>query len=116
MRTESSATLVQMASPDRDRSVLTAIPGSSGTYTVVVAPADRYGNLLGPGNPRSIEILGKGVRPAGELRDRLDGAYEQIIAVDKNENPSITVLVNGEQLATIPLNELVRDFKMRSAR
>jgi hypothetical protein len=115
-RTESTATLVEVAAADPRRSLLTAVPAAGGAYTIVVAPADRFGNLVGPGRPESVEIYARGAKTVGDLRDRLDGAYEQRIAVERGQDPKVTVLVNGAQLATLPLSQILRMGKGRVAR
>jgi hypothetical protein len=111
-RTESTATLVEVAPVDPRKSVLTAV-GSANGYTVLVAPADRFGNLLGPGRPESVEVYVKGARTTSELRDRLDGSYEQAITLGRDPTPQVTVIVNGKHLATVPLQELIRSGKGR---
>jgi len=106
-RTESTATLVEVATIDPRQSIITAMPVANGRYAILVAPADRFGNLIGPGNPGSIEIFTKGAKSSSQIRDLLDGSYEQVIEVDPRTNPKVTLLVNGKLLANVPLEELL---------
>ena len=110
-RTESTTTLVSVDYFDPERSVLAAVPLNERAYSVLVAPIDRFGNLLGPGRAEEIEIYAKGIKPIGAVRDRLDGSYEQVIEVERGHNPKVTVQARGRQLANVYFRDMLRNGK-----
>ena len=112
-RTESTSTLVTIDRFDPVKTVVTALPLDDGTYSVLVAPVDRFGNLLGPGWHRQVAVLGDGIQRLGGVRDRLDGSYEQRIAVAPGSNPRITVQVGGRQVSNPYFRDLEADGRRR---
>ncbi|MFQ6070835.1 MAG: VWA domain-containing protein [Candidatus Aminicenantales bacterium] len=111
-RTESMSTLVSINTFDPEKSSIKAIQVKDDMYAISVRPADRFGNLLGPGNERFINIFATGGELEGDVTDQFDGSYEQLILVKPGENPRITVVVKGKLLIHAPLLALVKEGKV----
>lgn len=69
-------------------------PSRLGRILIRVTPFDILGNYLGPGYDDEIRIRCPEGSPEDELKDLLDGTYEQYFMVDDiNANPHITIIV-----------------------
>ncbi|MHC4414380.1 MAG: vWA domain-containing protein [Planctomycetota bacterium] len=116
MRQELNSTLVRIAKFDPNKSRITILPLGRSTYSLLVAPADRFGNVLGPGHGDDVEVFVKGGELEQRVRDRFDGCYEQKVRVRDGHDPMITVQVEGQQLFHARFSDLLRDGKRRLAK
>ncbi|MCP5105843.1 MAG: VWA domain-containing protein [bacterium] len=106
MRTESTSILVGLDF-SAAHSELKAVAVNDGLYDIVIKPGDRFGNLLGPGRPHSVQILSTGGTLVDGVADRLNGSYSQRIKMKPGKNPLIVVMVNGKQLYNVRLSPML---------
>jgi len=113
-REESTSLLVSLARLDPDHSKVTVLPLGESTYALLVAPADRFGNLLGPGHAADIDVCVKGEASLeGGVRDRFDGSYEQKLMMKEGVEPLLTISVAGQQLFHARFGDLLADGQRR---
>lgn len=80
-RQEITSLAVGSGKIDRQKSVVSIQPGLHDNVTVRIKPADRFGNLLGPGQGVTIMVDGERGRPTSPVVDLLDGTYLRSFAV-----------------------------------
>lgn len=110
MRTESTSVLVGL-DLSAAHSVLKTVVLDDGLYDIVVKPADRFGNLLGPGRAYAVQILSTEGSLVAGIHDRINGNYSQRIKMEPGKNPLIVVLVKGKQLYSVRLDQLLKPTK-----
>jgi FG-GAP-like repeat/von Willebrand factor type A domain len=85
----------------RRRTTVQVVPPSenSGLHTeLVVIPRDSLGNYLGPGYGKTIQVVARGAELVGDLEDRLDGSYAQVVRVPAKGKATIAFDVLGVHL------------------
>lgn len=107
-RRESTSLYVRPAAPSVEQSRVTAFPITAGLHLVRVRPADRHGNLWGPGRPGEIRVMANAGAEIGQLSDRLDGTYQQLIRIAPGSNPQVKVFVGDTGLTQTRVTDLVR--------
>lgn len=76
------------------------------TLTIRMSPADRHGNLLGPGFAHQV-LLALDDEPNGRVRDKLDGSYEIELTYQEGDKRLVSLWVAGERLVHEPIQKLV---------
>jgi hypothetical protein len=94
-REESSSFLLRLGAIDPNGSVLDIGTAAGGEVAVSVTPADRFGNIQGPGYADQIRIEYGTSRPSGPVVDNLDGSYTQAFT-DIGGQQDVVVTVRGE--------------------
>ena len=112
VRAETTSTLVSVNTFIADHSQIGAVQIDKDLYAVRVRPADKYGNLLGPGSERFVKVFAPNGKLEGPVVDQYDGSYIQRIRIRRGANPKITVQVRDRQLFCVPIMELVRKGKL----
>ena len=112
VRAETTSTLVSVNTFIADHSQIGAVQIDKDLYAVRVRPADKYGNLLGPGSERFVKVFAPNGKLEGPVVDQYDGSYIQRIRIRRGANPKITVQVRDKQLFCVPIMELVRKGKL----
>ena len=112
-RTEKSSVMVNVLKPDRKQSEITVDPTTvAGEFDLTIAPADRFGNFLGPGFSKQIELTvsAGGGSIAAPVTDPLEnGTYvTKLVSVPGGANPTLTVRVGGIELGAFPIRQLVK--------
>lgn len=107
-RTELNSTYISVGSISDANSIVRAFAVTDRIYNITVRPADNYGNLLGPGFDYQVQILSSSGNLIGPVRDRFDGSYDQVIAINEDPDPTITVQVKGDHVYRLRLSDLVR--------
>lgn len=82
----------------------------AGGIVLAFRPADRFGNLLGPGYAHEVTIRATGAELQGNLIDRLDGSYAQQIVFRQGQDPKISLTVGPR--ATRPVFEAPLSYLM----
>jgi hypothetical protein len=75
-------------------------PGRPDRYEIALKPADRLGNLLGPGHPHQILWEASAGRFAGPTVDLLDGRYSRTLELPPGADPGavgLTLVVGNSQ-------------------
>jgi len=86
-----------------------------------IRPADRFGNLLGPGHAHQVVVQAKGAELKGNFIDRLDGSYAQRIVFTKTKDPKIALTIGPRAkrpMFEVPLSYLIgrgREFEATPA-
>jgi hypothetical protein len=84
--------------PQTNRSVL---------VTLQAIPHDRFGNFLGPGYEKDMQIKSSEGTVETPLDDKLDGSYEITYRLpSSSSNPSFTVVIMGATVTTKTLRDL----------
>ena len=108
-RTETRTVLVQVKA-DRDATeVKSRYEKEKNRLSVSVVPADKFGNLLGPGCAGLLRFAVKG-QPAGEVVDNLDGSYKIDVELPKETDLNRMEAefdILGEEFFAGPLSKLV---------
>src|SRR5262249_47405337 len=88
--------------PDSNKTVFKLVgfdPQSNGTVlaTLQAIPHDKFGNFLGPGYEKDLQIKSTEGGVVSPINDRLDGSYEITYRLPSvTSNPTFTLLIMGE--------------------
>jgi hypothetical protein len=80
------------------------------TLTIRLTPADKFGNLLGPGFANQL-LLALNNEPSGQVKDNLDGSYEIKLKYHDKDNRVLSLWVGNERLVHEPIQKLVMKGK-----
>ena len=107
-RTETLSTIVAANVFDPKRSHISFKPLQKNLYALTFRPQDKYGNLLGAGKARSINVLCSEGELKGAIVDNLDGSYQQLIKLAPNQDPHVVIVVRGQTLVSARLSSLMK--------
>jgi hypothetical protein len=112
-RTEKSSVVVNVLQPDRKQSEITVDPTNvAGEFDVTIAPADRFGNFLGPGFSKQIELTvsAGGGSISAPVTDPLEnGTYvTKLVSVPGGADPTLAIKVGGIDLGASPISQLLK--------
>jgi hypothetical protein len=93
-RTQSMNTVVRIKKID-DKKTIVAFRRDGDKRIAVVTPIDGKDNYLGPGYGNLIKMEAKGAEPVGELKDNLDGSYEQAMKPIRGEKATVSINILG---------------------
>src|SRR5262249_29779303 len=92
--------------PDSNKTVFKLVgfdPQSNGTVlaTLQAIPHDKFGNFLGPGYEKDLQIKSTEGGVVSPINDRLDGSYEITYRLPSvTSNPTFTLLIMGETVTS----------------
>jgi hypothetical protein len=81
----------------------------AGQYRIDVTPADRFGNFMGPGQARRIQVTlsGGGSIAGPPVDERENGTYTfNVVGVPSGADPTATLIVNGTNVRSATLSQL----------
>ena len=106
-RTLSTSAFVGIKAFSAEGSVINVFALADDMYNIIVKPADKFGNLLGPGHSDDVRILSTYGTMEGKVQDAMNGNYSQMMNIEKGQSPLIVVLVKDEELYGFMLDELL---------
>lgn len=104
-------TVLVLPRPSLDHSnVKLTVVAQRKTMSIRLAPADQYGNLLGPGFAHQM-LLALDDEPSGRVKDNLDGSYEIELRYREGDKRVASLWVAGERLMRESMQDLVAKGK-----
>ncbi|HEX7318173.1 MAG TPA: vWA domain-containing protein [Pyrinomonadaceae bacterium] len=92
--------------------VLTPQARAGGQYTLAFTPADRLGNLMGPGYGGLVKVNATNAKVSGPVRDLNNGTYAVDVTLDPTRIASTSVSVSvKDQVIAVPRQTLVAATK-----
>ncbi|MFX0194493.1 MAG: outer membrane beta-barrel protein [Candidatus Hodarchaeota archaeon] len=117
-RAEKSTALVRVKIPDPEKSEVMCDDLGGGSHLVIIIPADRFGNFVGPGFEDEIEVaVSGGGTVAPPVTDvRVNGTYTvSLVDVPPEADPIVTVKVLGNVVEEVKLSTCINRPKKRYA-
>ncbi|WP_022667070.1 S8 family serine peptidase [Desulfospira joergensenii] len=111
-RSQNASLVIQAGEFDPDRSEIKFQRILEGAV-IQVRPADKFGNLLGPGQAHKVNIQVEGGKPMGSVIDHLDGTYEQRIIIRKDIDPRISIEIGGGGRGKLINSQFFKIFEMK---
>ena len=103
------STIVRPGAPDSANTQVSLSPFDGQRATVTVIPADRYGNVIGPGLASRISVSLSFGELIGDIRDTPAGAYHQDISVPAGVDGNAIVSIAGTDVnIRLPINPIIR--------